>query len=73
MIGLPPIGSPTFMCIMDAEQNQLRKSLIEQIIVDIKAGPHNHAYIEQVLSNYGLTEDKLSDAECRYINKMINS
>ena len=66
----PSMNSIPYLHYMDSQN---RKSRIEQAIVDIKSGPHTHAWIVQVLGNYGFTEESLSAAECQYINKMINS
>jgi len=73
MIGAIKVGSPQWMYMYEQEVQNNRQSRIEQAIVDIKGGPHTHDWIVQVLESYGFTEASLSNAECEYINKMINS
>ena len=54
-----------------------RTSVINNIIKDFKSlvrkGYDPNDYIEEVISNYGLTEDDLTDKEVKKINDSINN
>ncbi len=53
-----------------------RTSLINYIIKDFKSlvrkGYNPNDYIEEILSNYGLSEDELTDKEIEKINNSVN-
>ena len=74
------VNSGYFMYMAEQEGKtnliSTRTAKINAIIKDLKyirnkvSNPND--YIEEVLSKYGLTEDMLTDSECRKINESVN-